>query len=248
MERLVLRGAALLDGTGSPPARGRTVVVEEGRIAAVEADPVKVMRAEPLAMTVVKATLRARQTVEAGVTTVRDLGGRDYAEFAVRDAVKAGADVIKLIATGGVMTPGVEPGAPQLEPDELTAAIAEAKKGGRRVAAHAQATSGIAAGTDAGTPLNPHGGMLPELVLMVQAGMSPLEAIRSATSVAAALGLGEQIGRVAPGCLADLLAVPGDPTARLDALGDPRLVMVEGKVVVHRLQQGCPAGEVGQDT
>src|SRR4029077_18393596 len=55
-----------------------------------EADPVRPMREEPLALTALKALLRAQQTAEAGVTTVRDLGGRDYAEIAVRRAIQEG--------------------------------------------------------------------------------------------------------------------------------------------------------------
>jgi imidazolonepropionase-like amidohydrolase len=322
-----------------------------------EADPVRVMRDEPYALTALKVLRRAQETVEAGVTTVRDLGGRDYAEFAVRRAVaeglfpgprilgagrpvcmtgghgnaigreadgpddarkavreqlKAGADVIKLIATGGVMTPGVEPGSPQLTLEEMRAAIEEATKAGRRTAAHAQGSTGIAdaieagittiehgifltdeivaamkrkgvflvatlaapaaisagglaagipdymvrksdavvtahvasfrraheagariaAGADSGTPLNPHGSLLPELDLMVKYGMTPLEAIRSATSVAAeALGLGSETGRVAEGHAADLLAVTGDPVERIGALGDVQLVLARGAII-----------------
>jgi imidazolonepropionase-like amidohydrolase len=322
-----------------------------------EADPVRVMKDEPHALTALKVLRRAQETVEAGVTTVRDLGGRDYAEFAVRRAVaeglfpgprilgagrpvcmtgghgnsigreadgpddarkavreqlKAGADVIKLIATGGVMTPGVEPGSPQLTFEEMRAAIEEATKAGRRTAAHAQGSTGIAdaieagittiehgifltdeiiasmkrkgvflvatlaapaaisagglaagipdymvrksdavvtahvasfrraheagariaAGADSGTPLNPHGSLLPELELMVKYGMTPLQAIRSATSVAAeALGLGGETGRLAEGQAADLLAVAGDPAERIGALGDVRLVLARGAII-----------------
>ena len=322
-----------------------------------EADPVRPLREEPLAFTTLKALMRARQTVEAGVTTVRDLGGREYAEIAVRRAVndgffpgprilaagrpvcmtgghghwlareadgpddarravreqlKAGADVIKIIATGGVMTPGVEPGSPQLTLDEMRAAIEEARKAGRRTAAHAMASTGIsdaitagitsiehgiyltdeivahmrrdgtflvptlnapaaiatgglaagipefmvrkselvvpahvtsfqlahragvriAAGADSGTPLNFHGSLLPELELMVKYGMTPLEAIRSATVVAAdCLGLGEATGRVCPGYAADLIAVAGDPAERIGALADVRLVVANGRIV-----------------
>ena len=322
-----------------------------------EADPVRVMKDEPHALTALKVLRRAQETVEAGVTTVRDLGGRDYAEFAVRRAIaeglfpgprilgagrpvcmtgghgnsigreadgpddarkavreqlKAGADVIKLIATGGVMTPGVEPGSPQLTLEEMRAAIEEARKAGRRTAAHAQGSTGIAdaieagittiehgifltdeiiaamkrkgvflvptlaapaaisagglaagipdymvrksdavvtahvasfrraheagariaAGADSGTPLNFHGSLLPELELMVKYGMTPLEAIRSATSVAAeALGLGGETGRLADGHVADLLAVTGDPAERIGALSDVRLVLARGAII-----------------
>ncbi len=395
MERTILAGAALIDGTGAPPVTGRSVVVEQGRIAAVvadaaapsgttlrldgltllpglinchvhlclggEADPAAAMLKEPPASTVIKAVLRARQTVEAGVTTARDLGGRDYAELSVRDAVraglipgprllcagrgicitgghgwhmfgrecdgpdearkgvreqiKAGADVIKLFATGGVMTPGVDPSSAQLTLDEVRAAIEEAGRAGRRTAAHAQGADGItncleggittiehgvfltethcrrmardgvalvptliapeaiasggvaagipefavrkslairdrhvesfqlamrlgvpiAAGTDAGTPLNGHGTMVPELELMVKAGMAPLAAIHAATATAArVLGLEQETGRVAPGLAADLLAVAGGPAERIQALDEVRLVMVQGRVVVDR--------------
>jgi imidazolonepropionase-like amidohydrolase len=311
---------------------------------------------------VIHATLRARHNVEAGVTTIRDLGGRDYAEIAVRDAVRAGllpgprilaagrgvcmtgghgwqllarqadgadevrkavreqlragADVIKLLATGGVMTPGVDPSSAQLTVEELRAGVEEAHKARRKAAAHAQAEDGIAfclsagidtiehgifltealaarmaaqgtalvatlvaphaiveggtaagipefavkksapvrerhlesfrlamragvriaAGTDAGTPLNPHGTIVPELLLMAGAGMPPLEVIRAATSVAAAVtGLEAETGRVAPGLAADLLAVEGNPADSLKALDAVRLVIADGRTVVSRL-------------
>ena len=391
-DTLVLSGARIIDGTGTEPVRGRSVVVEKGVITAVvedaraprgngvdlaghtllpglinshvhlclgaEADPARAMREEPLALTAIKALLRARETARAGVTTVRDLGGREYAELAarraiqeglidgprivaagrpvcmtgghghwlgreadgpddarkaVREQLKAGADVIKIIATGGVLTPGVEPGSPQMTFEEMRAAIEEARKAGRRTAAHAMAATGIseaidagitsiehgvylteeivahmrrdgtflvptlnapaaiatgglaagipeymvrkseqvvpphvasfqlahragvriAAGADSGTPLNFHGSLLPELTLMVKYGMTPLEAIRAATVTAAdCLGLGEVTGRVAPGYAADLIAVAGDPSERIEALADLKLVLVSGRVLI----------------
>ena len=86
-------------------------------------------------------------------------------------------------------------------------------------------------GADSGTPLNFHGSLLPELELMVKYGMTPLEAIRSATSVAAeALGLGGETGRVAAGYAADLLAVAGQSAERIGALGDVRLVRARGAI------------------
>ena len=327
-----------------------------------EADPGTAMVKEPFAATVIKAAMRAQQTVEAGVTTVRDLGGRDYAELSVRDAVRsgtipgprvlcagkgicitgghgwqligreadgpdevrkavreqlrAGADVIKIFATGGVMTPGVDPNSAQLTLDEVAAAIEEARKAGRRTAAHAQGSDGIAncleggittiehgifltealcrrmardgvalvptliaphaiveggvaagipefavrkslavrdrhsesfqmalrlgvpiaAGTDAGTPLNPHGSLVPELELMVKGGLAPLAAIESATATAArVLGLEGETGRIAPGLAADLLAVAGNPAERIQALDDVRLVLAAGRTAVDRL-------------
>jgi imidazolonepropionase-like amidohydrolase len=327
-----------------------------------EADPSRTLTEETYAATVVSAVVRARRTVEAGVTTVRDLGGREYAELAVRDAIRAGvipgprvlcagravcitgghgwrllgrqadgaddlrravreqlragADVIKLVATGGVMTPGVDPRAAQLTLDELRAGVDEAHRARRRAAAHAMADEGIAwcldagidtiehgvfltealatrmatqgtalvptlvaphaivegglaagipefavkkslalrerhleafrlalragvaiaAGTDAGTPLNLHGSIVPELALMVGAGMDPLQALRSATSEAArVLGIETDTGSIAPGLAADLIAVEGDPATDLKALDAVRLVIADGRTVLNRL-------------
>jgi len=327
-----------------------------------EADPARTLADESYAATVVNAVARARRTVEAGVTTVRDLGGREYAEIAVRDGVRAGliagprvmcagravcitgghgwqmlgrqadgpddlrravreqlragADVIKLIATGGVMTPGVDPRAPQLTLDELRAGVDEAHRARRRAAAHAMADEGIAwcldagidtiehgvfltealaarmarqgtalvptlvaphaiveggiaagipefavkksaalrerhlesfrlaltagvmiaAGTDAGTPLNAHGTIVPELALMVMAGMAPVQALAAATSVAAqVLGIADERGRIEPGLAADLIAVEGDPASDVKALDAIRLVVADGRTVLNRL-------------
>ena len=395
LDRLILSGATLIDGTGAPPVPGRAVVVERDQVVDVvdasrapagavlrldgltllpglvnchvhlclgaEADPVRPLVDDPAGLTALKMAARARQSVEAGVTTVRDLGGKDYLELAVKRAIaerlipgprvlaagrgicmtgghgwwfgreadgpddvrkavreqlKMGVDVIKIFATGGVMTPGVEPGSSQLTEAEIRAAIEEAGKAGRRVAAHAQATAGIrccveagittiehgvfldadlvarmkrdgvflvptlvasraiaeggeaagipafmarkargivethgrsfemaaragvpiAAGSDAGTPLNPHGSLVPELALMIRHGLPPMEALRAATSqAAAALGLEREIGRVAPGFAADLLAVEGDPLADIGALSRVRLVIAHGEPVVNRL-------------
>jgi imidazolonepropionase-like amidohydrolase len=75
---------------------------------------------------------------------------------------------------------------------------------------------------------------------MVKYGMTPLQAIRSATTVAAeCLGLGTVTGRVTAGYAADLVAVAGDPAERIQALADPRLVLAGGRWVVG--EDGAPA-------
>jgi imidazolonepropionase-like amidohydrolase len=77
-----------------------------------------------------------------------------------------------------------------------------------------------------------HGDNVRELEAMVAYGMTPLAALRSATSGNAKIfHLSERVGRVAPGLLADLLAVEGDPTRDVKALRRVRLVMKEGSVV-----------------
>ncbi|MGH7737236.1 MAG: metal-dependent hydrolase family protein [Candidatus Tyrphobacter sp.] len=90
----------------------------------------------------------------------REIDSPAEARKAVREQMKAGADCIKLIATGGVMTKGAVPGNAQLTPDELSAAITEAHRHGLRVAAHAIGTEGIKNALRAGIDSVEHGHML----------------------------------------------------------------------------------------
>jgi imidazolonepropionase-like amidohydrolase len=90
----------------------------------------------------------------------READGPDDVRKAVREQLKAGADCIKLIATGGVMTPGVEPGAQQLTDEELSAGVEEAHKAGRRAAAHAHGSAGINAAVRAGIDSIEHGSFM----------------------------------------------------------------------------------------
>jgi len=82
------------------------------------------------------------------------------ARKAVREQMWAGADCIKMIATGGVLTKGAVPGNAQLTFDELAAAIDEAHRHGLRVAAHAIGTQGIKNALRAGIDSIEHGTML----------------------------------------------------------------------------------------
>jgi imidazolonepropionase-like amidohydrolase len=165
-------------------------------------DPIVTSGAEPVATNVLKAAKFALQTLMAGVTTIRDLGGRDGVDLGLRDAIrsglipgprmlvsgslicmtgghgwqigreangpeevrkaareqiKKGADIVKLMATGGVMTPGVEPGSAQLTEAELRAGIEEAHKAGRKTATHAMGTNGVLNALRAGIDSIEHG-------------------------------------------------------------------------------------------
>lgn len=231
--------------------------------------------------------------------------GADEVRKAVRLQLRAGANVIKLMATGGICTEGVEPGNAQLTVEEMQAAVDEAHKAGVRTAAHAQGLQGvknalragidsiehgmhldeeaiecmlkqnvfyvptisagshmisrgveagipafmveksrahrerrlesvatareagvrIAMGTDAGTPFNAHGENAFELGELVRVGFSPRAALISATGTGAELlGLEQEIGSIAPGRLADLLVLEGDPCKDIHALGRKNLI------------------------
>jgi imidazolonepropionase-like amidohydrolase len=121
------------------------------------------------------------------------------------------------VAQYGGWTPG------QQEPARLVQ-----KRATFRLALDAGVT--IAAGSDVG--VFPHGDQARELELMVQYGMSPAAALRSATSTnARVLHMEEQLGRIAPGLLADVIAVAGDPTTDIAAVRRVQLVVKGGRVV-----------------
>lgn len=147
----------------------------------------------------------AQNTLAAGVTTIRDVGGRHHLEFSLRKAMeagmfaaprmslagkllaitstgsewydgmyreadgvdevrkaareqlRAGADLIKVLATGAVLAPGEKPGAAQFEMEEIRAAVVEAAKVGKIVAAHAHGIEGIRNAVEAGAKTIEHG-------------------------------------------------------------------------------------------
>ena len=77
----------------------------------------------------------------------------------------------------------------------------------------------------------PHGDNVRELELMVEYGMSDLDAARAATSGNARIfGIDDEVGAVSPGLLGDLIAVRGDPTADVSALRRVELVMKGGEL------------------
>ena len=88
----------------------------------------------------------------------------------------------------------------------------------------------IAFGTDIG--VCPFGKNAREFDFMVQNGMTPMQAIRSATVVGAELlGLSEKLGSIKPGKLADIIAVAGDPLTNVRLLEDVRFVMKQGEIL-----------------
>lgn len=236
--------------------------------------------------------------------------GTDAVRAAARAELKAGAQVLKFMATGGVLTEGVRAGAEAFTEAELRAGVEEAHKADKRTAAHAQGLVGIknvlragidtiehgafdiwddealellgdrwlvptlaapdgilsgkgtlpewmiektepvaakhrentgvahqarvriVAGTDSGTPFNPHGNLPRELELLHSIGLSPLEVLQAATTVAAeALDLTGQVGTLNPGAWADFAVWQHDPLDEVSAYRTPLMVVSRGRRV-----------------
>jgi imidazolonepropionase-like amidohydrolase len=101
----------------------------------------------------------------------------------------------------------------------------------------------ISFGTDAA--VFPHGQNAKEFKLMVDLGMNPIEALKSATgNDAELLGIGQKVGTLEKGKLADVIAVPGDPTVDITATEHVSFVMKEGKVI----RQGPPGEQKAENT
>jgi imidazolonepropionase-like amidohydrolase len=106
----------------------------------------------------------ARQfSIYVDVPIVKNLAdGVDEVRRAVRTNFKHGADFVKILATGAVMSKGIPPGAQQYADAELAVAVEEAQRWGRFVAAHAHGAEGIKAALRAGVRTIDHGSMLDE--------------------------------------------------------------------------------------
>lgn len=237
----------------------------------------------------------------------REVDSPDELVKAVRELKKAGADVVKIIATGGVLTRGIGAQRSAFDADEIAAAVDEAHEADMRVAAHAIGSAGIvsaleggvdsiehgcflddaalklldrhtswlvatlvaphqishggegvpefavaksaevgvshrasfrraveagvriAAGTDAGTPFNRHGGLWLELQLMHENGMPLDRLLRSATAEAAALCGLPDVGTLEQGKIADCVLLDGDPLADVAAYRSVALVVQNGR-------------------
>jgi imidazolonepropionase-like amidohydrolase len=104
----------------------------------------------------------ARQfSIFVDVPIVRNLAdGPDEIRKAVRTNLKQGADFIKILGTGAVLSKGAPPGSQQYTEDEMHVAVEEAARWGKHVAAHLHGTDGIKAGIRAGVRTVDHGSMM----------------------------------------------------------------------------------------
>jgi imidazolonepropionase-like amidohydrolase len=116
----------------------------------------------------------ARQfSIYVDVPVVRNLAdGPDEVTKAVRTNLKNGADFIKILATGAVLSKGIPPGSQQYSDAEIQAAVTEARRWGRPVAAHAHGAEGIKAAIRAGARTIDHGSMLDAEAIGMLAGSS----------------------------------------------------------------------------
>jgi imidazolonepropionase-like amidohydrolase len=114
----------------------------------------------------------ARQfSVYVDVPVVKNLAdGPDEVTRAVRTNLKNGADFIKILATGAILSKGISPGAQQYSDAEIQAAVTEATRWGRQVASHAHGAGGIKASIRAGVRTVDHGSALDdEAIALIKA-------------------------------------------------------------------------------
>jgi imidazolonepropionase-like amidohydrolase len=130
--------------------------------------------------------------------------GRDAIRQAVRYQVKHGADVIKICATGGVLSEGDSAGVQQYMEDELSAVVEAAHMVERRVAAHAHGTAGIKAAIRAGVHSIDHGSILDDeaIRLFVEHGTYLVPTLMAGEAVEAMAKSGELRGERADKALA----------------------------------------------
>ncbi len=167
-----------------------------------------------------------RAVVETARSSGRPVAAHAMTAEGMRRAVLAGVETIEHGTNG---TPEVfqlmrEHGVALIPTLAATGGIP-----GAREAFHAALAAGVTIGSGSDVGVFAHGNNALELDAMVQFGMAPLDALRAATSVdARILHLQDSIGRVAPGMLADLVAVEGDPSGDISRLHAVRLVMKDG--------------------
>jgi imidazolonepropionase-like amidohydrolase len=132
--------------------------------------------------------------------------------------ISAGKFVAEQAKVPGYYHPLVVPKALEIGP-QIQATFAKAYKRGVK----------IAFGTDAG--VFPHGDNGKEFTYMVEAGMPPMEAIKSATVVPAGiLGMSDKIGTIAPGMMADIVATDENPMKNIKTMETVSFVMKDGVV------------------
>jgi imidazolonepropionase-like amidohydrolase len=187
-----------------------------------------------------------RRIVEVARSSGRPVAAHASTAEGMRRAIEAGVETIEHGDSGtpDVWKLMVDRGVgycPTIAAGDATAQYAGWKKGsapepariaGKRASFKAALDAGVTMCFGGDVGVYTHGDNVRELELMVDYGMKPADAVRSATSInARVFHLDNRLGAVKPGLLADLIAVDGDPTADIKALRRVKLVMKGGRVV-----------------
>src|SRR5436189_3459494 len=166
----------------------------------------------------------AREAIEAGVDSIEH-GSFIKPETLTRMKNKGVFLTPTLMATEWIMSK-LENYPPALQTKAKAAAAARSEMFRNAVKLGVK----ISLGTDAS--VFPHGQNAREFKLMVDLGMTPIDALKSATANdAELLGLSQKLGTLEKGKLADIIAMPGDPTADITATERASFVMKEGKII-----------------
>jgi len=176
-----------------------------------------------------------KNAVLAGVKTIEH--GSLIDDEAVKLMAQRGCfHVPTLVAGWNIVQHGKESGIPAYAVDKAEEIAHEVRKGAMR--SHRGGVK-VAMGTDAGTPFNRHGGNAQEIIHLVDAGFTPMEAIVAATKTGSqCIGLERQVGTVEPGKLADLIVVKGDPLRDVKVLGDKANILLVLKGGVAEVDRG----------
>jgi imidazolonepropionase-like amidohydrolase len=168
-----------------------------------------------------------KNAIRAGVDTI------EHASYLDDEAIELFLDrdvwmVSTLIASENLMPHLDDPAMPAHVREKIRDHTAQEAASLRRAI---EAGVRIAAGTDAGTGYNPHGGLPDQIALLERHGMKTERALSAATRDSArAIGLAETHGRLAAGQRADLLVVDGDPLTDLATLRNVRAVYLGGRL------------------
>lgn len=189
-----------------------------------------------------------RKAVQAGVHTIEHGTYLHEGPDVIKDMVKRGVYLVPTLSAGSVMLNGHHAEVPEWVARKLAETQQTAIRSLR--AAH-KAGVPIAMGSDAGTPLNYHGGNGLEIACMEQAGLKPMECLVAATSTASkALGWEDRIGTLEEGKLADLLVLDSNPLDDLKKLGDKktiRAVFLGGMLVARQPGDAYPRTILARD-
>jgi imidazolonepropionase-like amidohydrolase len=169
----------------------------------------------------------------------------------VRELVRAGADVIKVATTGGVLSPSDDPRHAHFRPDELEMLVSEAEAAGLWVMAHAQGTPGIKAAIRAGIRSIDHGVYLDDeaIEMMLERGTFLVPTLVAPTGVVEAAGAGMSIPEAMVQKARDVIDTHRDSFKRAVAAGVKVAMGTDSAVTPHgeNLKELALMGEGGME-